>query len=142
MLAPALCRANAQKGWLGNDCRIGIEAHQPSGERAVYPAEFLVNNGFADQISGERNSEVMQSLCDKEVGGDSSLHIVGAAAIQAAAVDLSAERIMLPRQRTGRDCVNVAGENERPASATRTFSGCERSAGCGIHVLASTADEK
>ncbi len=56
--APSSLRGtDAQKRRLGDNGGVRVEPLQTSGQRAVHAAEFLVHDGFENQIAAQPDSE-------------------------------------------------------------------------------------
>src|SRR5579883_86319 len=107
--AAALGGTEAQRSGLAQYDGVGVITAQTARERSIGSAEFLVSNGFKEQIAGELDAELREHLDNEQVSGDARLHIVGSTTVEPIAFDRAAEWIAGPGLRPARNRVDVAG---------------------------------
>lgn len=98
---------------------VAVMVHQPAG--APLPAGFLVRH----DRQGDPAGKVRARLAQGEIGEDhrrrARLHVGGAAAVDAPAVEVAAERIARPAlARAGGKDVDMAVQDQMPAGAAKS----------------------
>ena len=126
---PALGRDDRQPGRFGDDRGVGPVAAQDRRQRTG-PAVLLRDDALDDDVAGGSQAGAFERDQGEEVGGETGLHVAGAAPVESAVDDLGRERRVGPAGGVaGLDRVDVGVEDQTSARRPCLDAVRRRSAG-------------